>query len=109
MSADGKTTGQRVISQFLETHRGQNSRVEPGIPVPVDKCTRPDPTCDNDDPTRPDPRVTGRVGFTRGSDLPASLYNILDSTFFFYFWTAHFYFWTAHFPFGLNILVKLHA
>jgi len=69
MSADGKTTGQRVISQFLETHRGQNSRVEPGIPVPVDKCTRPDPTRDNDDPTRPagngSGRVYPRVGSTR--------------------------------------------
>ena len=50
----------------METHRGQNSRVEPGIPVPVDNFTRPDPTRDNDDPTRPDPRVTGRVGYTRG-------------------------------------------
>jgi len=41
-------------SQFLETHRGQNSRVKPGIPVPVDNFTRPDPT-------RPAGNGSGRV------------------------------------------------
>ena len=55
-----------ISQQFVATHRRQNSRVKPGIPVPVDNFTRPDPTRDNDDPTRPYPRVTGRVGYTRG-------------------------------------------
>ena len=42
----------------------RNSWVKAGIPVPVEIL--PDPTRDNDDPTRPDPHLTGRVGFTRG-------------------------------------------
>jgi len=34
----------------------------------------PDQTRDNDDPTQPDPQITGRGGFTRGYGRTASRY-----------------------------------